>query len=173
MDEKELTTTFGELGLGQAEVATLLSVDPRSVRRWTSGAIPVPGPVEQVLRAWLRLDRLGLAWRPGDQPIGERDTKKIADQIAKYREHAIGLDAVLQKVKERGGPVMPWKVNLKSGKATLGHMTVSFRRLANGSFSPAFYRRSDELGTDAERDTAFLEDAFACIAKAIAQNQKP
>lgn len=172
MNQKELAASLEELGLGQSEAGLLLSVDPRSVRRWATGSIPVPGPVEQAIRAWLRLNRLGLAWKPGDQPIGEGDLKMIAEQIAKYREHAIELDAVLQKVKARGGPRMPWKVDLRSNKATLGHMSVSFYRHPNGSFSPSFYNRSDDKGTDAIRDIDFLEDAYACIADAIAQSLK-
>lgn len=41
---------YGERGW-QAALATNIDVDPSSVRRWTSGAVPVPGPVAAYLEA--------------------------------------------------------------------------------------------------------------------------
>jgi len=177
MERSELRAVLSELGLTQSEVAALLSVDERTVRRWADDPVRIPGPAEQALRAWLRLHRLGLAWKPEDLPIGENDTQELAKQIALYRQHAIELDALLRKVEARGGPQTPWKVDLDAHQATLGHMTVHFYPLPNGGFSPAMYRRSDQP-PDIERDRSLLEDAYACIAKALAyerwkRNPKP
>lgn len=36
----------------QKVVAERLKVDGSSVRRWSSGAVPVPGPVQAAMRAW-------------------------------------------------------------------------------------------------------------------------
>lgn len=44
---------YGERGWQEA-MARDLCVDSSSVRRWTSGAIPVPGPVAAALKCWLR-----------------------------------------------------------------------------------------------------------------------
>lgn len=38
----------------QAKAAEALNVDVSSVRRWISGQIPVPGPVEAAVRCFVR-----------------------------------------------------------------------------------------------------------------------
>ena len=100
--------------------------------------------------------------------IGESDLEKFAEQIALYRQHAINLASLIQKVQTRGGPAAPWRVDLKKRQATLGPVRVSFYPLGNGGFSPASYSRSDNF-PDLERDWTLLEDAFACISNAIAK----
>jgi hypothetical protein len=171
MTKAELQAAFDELELSQAAAAALLSVDARTIRRWFEDVRQLPGSAEQALRAWVRLNRLGLAWKPDDLPIGEDDTDELAKQIALYRQHAIQLEGLLKKVEARGGPMMPWNVDLDAHTATLGHMTVGFYRLPNGGFSPSNYRRSDRH-PEIEVDAPLLEDAYACIAKAIAHERR-
>lgn len=171
MTELELQDFLDELGLTQSEAAKLLSVDARTVRRWFEDADQIPGPAEQALRAWLRLHRLSLAWRPDGLPIGEDKPKELAKQIALYRQHAVQLDALLQRVKTRNGPAAPWEVNLDTCEARLGPMTVQFYPLSNGGFSPATYRRSDRT-PDLRRDSPLLEDAYACIAAEISKQKR-
>jgi hypothetical protein len=152
-----------QLGLNQIEAALLLEVDPRTVRRWVDGTgTDIPGPAEQALRAWLELQRRGLPWRPGDDD---------AEQIAPHRAHAIELYELLLRVDKRGGPSNAWVVDLEKGRAMLGPMNVSFYKLTNGGFSPSFYRRSDG-NPDVNRDWPLIEDAFACIAKAFAEQRR-
>jgi hypothetical protein len=158
MTISEFKDCLTSLALSQTEAARLLSVSPRTVRRWAEIPHQIPGPVEQALRAWLHLGRLGLAWRPDVVAVGEED---IAKQIERYREHAIELDSLLQRVKARGGPANSWNIDLKRCQAQLGPLRVSFHRLRNGGFSPSFY--SGPL-----HETTLLEDAYFCIAEAIA-----
>jgi transcriptional regulator with XRE-family HTH domain len=160
----EFRDCLAQLGLTQTETARLLEVDPRTVRRWAEGNdIDIPGPAEHALRAWLGLQRRGLPWRPGDDDA--------AEQIAPHRAHAIELYELLLRVDKRGGPSGAWKVDLEKGQATLGPMKVSFYKLANGGFSPSFYNRTDGR-SDLKRDWALIEDAFACIAKAFAEQRR-
>lgn len=168
MTRDEFQTSLNCLGLSQAEAARLLSVSPRTVRRWAKKPTEIPGPAEQALRAWVRLHCLGLTWRPDGVAIGESDPEEIAEQIALLRQHAIDLDALIQKVEARGGPAAPWHVDLKKRQATLGPVRVSFYPLMNGGFSPASYSRNDDH-PNLKRDWTLLEDAFACIANAIAK----
>jgi hypothetical protein len=165
MSSSEFCRSLKHLSLSEPEVARLLSVTPRSVRRWCDGGTEVPGPVEQAVRAWLRLDGLGLAWRPDGVPIWE------VDQAALFRSHAVELDALIRKVKKRGGPSAPWEVDLHGRTARLGPVEVSFHVLANEGFSPSCYTRKDGP-PDLKRDWALLEDAFYCIAAAIGKAGK-
>jgi len=44
---------WGEWGW-QTRMAESLNVDGSTVRRWVSGAVPIPGPVEAALRCFMR-----------------------------------------------------------------------------------------------------------------------
>ena len=170
MTEMEFDACLSELGLTQLETARLLSVNARTLRRWAANPSEIPGPAEQALRAWLRLHRYSLPWRPDGIALPGDTPGEIAEQIAKCRQHAIDLDALLQKVAARGGPAAPWRVDLKRHRATLGPMQLTFYPLPNGGFSPSTYSRSDEH-PDLERDKTLIEDGWACIAKAIADGR--
>lgn len=166
MSPKELHDTLSELGLSQVDMARLLSVDARTVRRWVANPEEITGPTTQALRAWRRLNQLGLAWSPDSTDIVETDP----DQIAAQRAHAIDLSNLLLKVQQRGGPSGAWAVNLEKNNATLGPFVVSFYRTASGSFSPQSYKRTDDIHPDLQRDWPFIEDAFACISTAIGKH---
>ena len=168
MTKQELDSCLARLSLSESETAQLLSVDPRTVRRWMARPAEIPGPAEQALRAWLRLETLGLAWRPDSLAFGEDDVDAIAKQIVEYRKHAIELEALLKRVKARGGPSAPWVVDLSKRCATLGAMKITFYALRNGSFSPQGYTRRD-LPLDLGRDWPLIEDGFAAVARETAK----
>ncbi len=169
MKRNELTEALRRLGLSSKDAAKLLSVDIKTVTRWLDGTVDVPGPVVQALRAWSRLEEERIPWRPDGLPIRIMSDREIEDQIRLMREHVVSLDDVIQRVRQRGGPAAPWKVNLKLHKAELaGTMVVSFYALPNGNFSPSSYRRTDKE-PDRERDWPLIEDAVACIADEIAK----
>lgn len=164
MAHLDLTETLNSLGLSQVAAARLLSVDPRTVRRWVENPTEISGPAEQALRAWHRLHEYGLPWSPDGVDLIESDP----EQVARHRLHTLELDELLAKVKKRGGPAAPWVVDLDKCKATLGALEVTFYRLPSGGFSPQSYKRRDDIKPNVERDWSLIEDAFACIAKAIA-----
>lgn len=167
LSKDEFSATVKYLGLSLGELAVLFDMDARSTRRWAEDPAVIPGPAEQALRAWVRLQRLGLAWRPDGVAIGERNTEKLAEQIKAHVRHAVDLDVLLRRVDARGGPATPWDVDLGAHQATLGPVCVFFYPLANGGFSPASYTRRDRP-PDLQRDWPLIEDALACVAKAVA-----
>src|ERR1039457_753734 len=130
MTKNQLEQYLLRLDLSPAQAAQLLSVSPRTVRRWQEGE-DVPGPAEQAIRAWVRLHERHLPWRPDSISIAQDDQ----DQIARHRSHTIDLDAVLQKVEMRGGAKAPWSVDWDHGRASLETMEVSFYKLQDGGFS--------------------------------------
>lgn len=156
MTPDELQEHLNYLGLDQPEAVRLLSVSPRTLRRWLEGE-EVPGPVEQAFKAWRRLHERKLVWRPDTVAINE-------DEIAAHRNHAIELSETLKRVEARGGPRMPWIVDRVGCRAILGPMEVSFYKLANGGFSLANYRRSDG-DPDVQRDRELIDDATFYISK--------
>lgn len=166
MSNLDLSATLNSLGLSQVAAAQLLSVDPRTVRRWVENPTEISGPAKQALRAWLRLHAYGLPWSPDGVDVVETDP----EQVARHRLHTLELDALLEKVKARGGPAAPWAVDLDKGKATLCALEVTFYKLPSGGFSPQSYKRRDEIELNVERDWHLIEDAFACIARTIAEN---
>jgi hypothetical protein len=165
MSNLELAGSLKRLSLSEAESARVLSVNPRTVRRWVEGSTVVPGAVEQALQAWLRLESLRVPWRPEGVPIWEEDQTKL------LCDHSKELSQLIQKVENRGGPAAPWEVDLDRRKASLGPIEVRFHVLINESFSPSWYSRRDGP-SDLKRDWRLLEDAFYCIAKAISRAGK-
>lgn len=59
MTPKELSDAGRELyGYGwQTRLAEALGVDGSTVRRWVSGALPIPGPVSAAVRCFLDRER--------------------------------------------------------------------------------------------------------------------
>jgi hypothetical protein len=167
MDRRRLAEALGTLGLSPKKAAEFLSVDGKTVGRWLDGAVAVPGPVNRAIVAWLRFEQMGLPWRPDEIVIGLLEEDKIAKQIALMRKHVIDLDDVIQRVKDRGGPTMVWRVDLAHHEAELaGIMRIYFHALKGGLFSPSGYSRTDKE-PDFQRDLPLLEDAIACITDAI------
>jgi hypothetical protein len=166
MTSADLEQSLLLLGLSQTEAAQLLAVAPRTLRRWLEGGdLPnpdevIPGPVEQAVRAWLKLHERKLPWRPDSASIADDDQ----DQIGRIRDHTVNLSDVISRVEARGGARVPWVVDRTRGRATFGPMEVTFYTLANGSFSPGNYTRKDGY-PDVKRDQSLIEDAIYCIAK--------
>ena len=155
----EFEQSLFRLGLEPADAAQLLGVTLRTYRRWLNGE-EIPGPVEQAVRAWLRLHDRRLPWRADSTAIADDDQ----DQIARHREHAISLSDTIAHVEARGGPRTPWTVDRQRNRATLGPMEISFYTLANGGFSLGNYTRRDG-NPDVRRDQELIEDAAYCIAR--------
>lgn len=53
MTRDEYRAALAKLGLAQEEVGRLLGTGLRTARRWASGEVEVPGPVEMHIRLWL------------------------------------------------------------------------------------------------------------------------
>lgn len=58
MTRDEYRAALEALGLAQEEVGRLLDVGGRTSRRWASGEVPVPGPVEMHIRLWIERPEL-------------------------------------------------------------------------------------------------------------------
>jgi hypothetical protein len=121
-----ITTALTSLGLSQVAAARLLSVDPRTLRRWVENPGEIPGPAEQALRAWVRLNQYGLPWSHDGVDLVGFD----AEQIARHRVHTIRFVELLENVRERGGPSAPWVVDLRKCKATLEKAEVTLLSVA-------------------------------------------
>jgi hypothetical protein len=161
MTRDQFNQYLQRLGLSPGETAQLLSVSPRTVRRWQDGE-EIPGPAQQAIRAWVKLHERHLPWRPDSVSVAANDQ----DQITRHRSHTIDFNAVIKCVEARGGAKAPWVVDWDSGHASLETMEVSFYKLQSGSFSLGTYRRTDSA-PDTERDREMIEDAVYCIAKAL------
>ena len=170
MTNFELNHSLDMLRLTQTDLAARLGVTPRTVRRWQAGEQPIPIWVREVLNAWHQLHARNLPWGADLESIWYGDD----DQIRRHEDHDKALAALLQRVRARGGPAAPWRVNLREHSATLGPMSVRFYRLASDSFSLANYRRGD-VPPDAHRDQPLIEDAVAAFAAAVgaARSSRP
>jgi hypothetical protein len=160
---EDLQQAFRELDLMREEAAQLLGVSKRTVTRWCEGE-EIPGPAEAALKAWISLNRRGLAWKPDAISVLERDE----DQIERQRLFALRFEEMLTRVEGRGGAVHPWKIDTWRSAATFGTSEVRFHRLANGGFSISSYRRTDRYA-NLDEDMPLIEDAAYCIAKEFAR----
>ena len=124
----------------------------------------MPGTIAALLQAWRRLHDAKLPWAADFDAVIYKNDR----QLKAHQDHALELDDVLSRVKTRGGPATPWRVNLRKRNAVLGPVTVSFYPLTNGGFSLASYHRRD-IDSDPKRDRQIIEDAVFCIANAVAQ----
>lgn len=169
MTPVELREHLQGFGLTQTELAQLLGANPRTLRRWLEEDVSADGPgvpaaVATTLRAWQRLQHAALAWRPEDAPVSAAPTVLA---LAAQRFYALGIDAMLERVRTRGGPAIPWDVDLARQRATVGAVQLSFYVLEGGGFVPLSYRRLDALMPDPVRDQTLLEDGVACIARTL------
>ncbi len=161
MTKDQLEQYLQRLGLTPPEAAQLLSVSPRTLRRWLDGE-EIPGPAQRAVLAWVHLHERHLPWRPDAVSIVSDDQ----DQIARYRQHTIDRNDVIRRVEARGGAKAPWIVDWDRGRASLNTMEVSFYKLQSGDFSIGTYRRTD-ISPDSVRDMPMIEDAIYCISQAL------
>lgn len=171
MKSSDLKETLSTLGLSTTEASRLLGVNARTVQRWLSDDVDIPKAIDSVFKAWKLLNGFGLPWRPDGHSIALFDDLNLRNQLFLSIDNSLQLSEILDRVEKRGGPATPWHVDLPQKKATLSDMWVSFYILPNGTFSPQSYGRYDKL-PDIKRDQSILEDAYACIADAIAQQLK-
>ncbi len=162
---QEFANALRFLHLTQAEAAKLLGVDARTARRWAEGT-QLPGPVQAALFAWVRLHKNQLPWRPGSLGIASHDKEHCAARSAK----ALMIDAAIEKVEKRGGPMNAWIVDFHQRRAISATMEVTFTPLVTGGFCPNVFTRTDRL-PDLSRDRPLIEDAAYCIARA--QKKRP
>lgn len=167
MKNDSLDSALLSLGLTPAELAYLLSVNPRTVSRWIDGSVEIPAAVTQLLGAWQKLMGLKVAWRPDEIDFEPVNLNELAEQLDKLRRHERQIDAMCTAVKARGGCSLEWEVDLDKGSAHSGVFYLGFYRLANNGFSPSTFRRSDGRAPDLIRDRHIIEDAVFAIAQKL------
>lgn len=168
MNKLELNKGLTFLGISHEELPKMLSISARTAYRWITAKEEIPSTMAATVNAWILLKRAGLPWKPSEWPKNEN---WIQDQVIDIQRLAKNQKNIIAKIEENGGPSCPWEVNVKECIATLGPIRLSFYLLKNGSFTPAFYSRSDKE-TNIERDFEMLEDAIYCINDSIEKQKK-
>jgi hypothetical protein len=77
MDSRHLRKILEMADLNQSEAARLLDVDVRTVQRWISGDVPIPGMAETALRGLLIVE-------PGRKATGGAEHKHNPRRIWPY-----------------------------------------------------------------------------------------
>ncbi len=79
MTRDQYRDALAQLGLAQEEVGRLLGSGPRTARRWASGEVEVPGPVEMHIRLWLaRPETLDVVRRIADERDASHGRRKLS-----------------------------------------------------------------------------------------------
>jgi len=153
------------LKISVSELATFFSVSERTVARWLSDEVPTPGSAVCALKAWCVLEQLGIPWRPDGLPLVNPN---LADfEIALTPNHSRNLVMkAIRAVHSRGGPSIPWSIDLEGRRATLADVWIKFRLVGQGGFVPQSYGRQD-IEPDLERDRNLVEEGIACIAAEV------
>lgn len=73
MKSMPISEAIEYLELTRKEAAKLLDVNPRTIKRWIDGEDDVKSWAENLLSAWCKLSKLGLAWKPGEVELGFDD----------------------------------------------------------------------------------------------------
>lgn len=169
MTPDEARQALDDLGLSIDQAARLMRVTTRTMRRYFDGdsddretAAVVPGAVEQALRAWLALHERGLPWRPDARPLEGFEPEQLA-RMNMLKQHVL---ACVWRVRDAGGPTLPWDIDADLGLARLGTLSLHFYVLPSGGFVPQSYSRQDKA-PDLERDRPHLEDGIAAIAQRL------
>jgi hypothetical protein len=222
MRSAEVRAHLDALALTATDAARLLGVGLRSVRRWTqperASVVPpaacdpdgvsegaqgeaIPGPAAQVLRAWLKLQRAGMHWRPDGLPLGDVDP---AVAIARARERAAehagmhdgkragpGAGAgASQGAGPQAGPTAHWDVDLTRYVASMGGHRVSFvwpgqcagtgpaavtapLGWALQSYCPPHVDGAGGGALSGEALAELIDDACVCIARRLAGEREP
>lgn len=167
MKNNLLDSVLLSLGITPAELAYLLSVNPRTVSRWIEGTVEMPEAVTQLLAAWQKLRQLKVAWRADEIDVDPNNINKLANELDKLRQHETQINDVCAAVKDRGGCSLEWVVDIDKGSAHSGVFYLGFYRLANEGFSVSTFRRSDGRAPDLIRDRHIIEDAVFAIAQKL------
>lgn len=69
MNAVELRENISILRVTNKELAQLLDVSERTVQRWLSARIEIPGAAGRAIEAWIAMDAAGLPWRPDGVPL--------------------------------------------------------------------------------------------------------
>lgn len=85
------------LDITQKETANLLDVNPKTIKRWIENENEIKVWAKNLLSAWCKLSKLGLAWRPGEIDIviknGETveiDFNEVSNSFIKFRGNIFG-----------------------------------------------------------------------------------
>jgi hypothetical protein len=154
------------LKLTSADLARLLDVSERTVQRWLSGDTEISGGPARAIEAWLALEAAGLPWRPDGVPLLHAQPGARAAIVLPTQPNQKTIEEIIENVYARGGPNMPWAIDLAQRQASLGHAWIKFKLLPNRLFVPQSYGRTD-CAPDLVRDFPLIEDGYACIALAI------
>ena len=153
------------LRITTSELAELFSINERTVSRWINNEIAVPGPASCALKAWCTLERLGLPWRPDGLALLHAKSAS-GDPLALSLDPKTEVSKIVNAIKLRGGPSLPWKVDVDKREATLADIWIKFRPLSSNQFVPQSYGRSD-IRPDLVRDKHVIEEGFASISDAL------
>jgi Predicted transcriptional regulator len=85
MSGEELRFLRSEMGLTQAELATLLHRDRQSIGRWERGEIPIDGVSEALIRR-LAIEKLALSVDDGIDELSKRSVPTLEEQPIKIQK---------------------------------------------------------------------------------------
>lgn len=162
MDSREFSAHLEALQLTPADAALELAVSLKTVERWISGKISVPGPVEKAILAWRRLHSLKLSWRPDEEMLIE-SYEEFQNMINKYDLFCFypeRIDNLMRTIDMEN--IAPFRVDFGNSIAHLGELSVKFRIKDNGRVSLVSYRRQDRP-PNIKIDRNILAQALACI----------
>ncbi len=166
MNKSYLKEYLSVLKLSSSDLAKLFNASERTIQRWLSGDIDIPGSAARAIEAWLLLESAGLPWRPDGLPLTRALPGGSASIILPI-QCDITIQGIIESVYARGGPNTPWVVHLDQRLACLEHAWIKYKPIGN-LFIPLSFGRTDRA-PDLARDFSLIEEGYACIALTLSK----
>lgn len=123
MDKEEFLKALELLKLPPKDLAEFLCITTRTVNRWIKRPSEITGPAKQAIRAWVKLESMGLPWYGISKFNFDEDG--VHKNIKEFSES--NRDKIIEKVLTRSeDKTIKWRIDLSKNLIYLSFINIYF-----------------------------------------------